>query len=226
MRNAAHAVFVQFALTYMDRLWHMHFGRPIEWEFENEHELALALRKPGGILLFTLHSGNYDIAATLVCKVFNRPLHIVRKREQTEALQELRERELRSSSGLQVHYNDDPWALGVELSQLLARGEVVAVLADRAVAGLSTTVLEYEGLKVSLPQGPLVLAQIARVPCYPVFLTRLGVCRYHAKFGPPICDGIQKRSADQIGRAWLPAMLDFLTHHFDQWFVFERVIVR
>ena len=223
---ASHAVFVQFALTYMDRLWHMHFQRDIEWEFENDDALKSVLRKPGGILLFTLHSGNYDIAATLIYDVFKRPLHIVRKRERSESLQKIRSRELELSRGLHVHYNDDPWALGVELCELLQAGEVVAVLADRPVAGLSTSTFDHEGLKVLLPQGPLVLAQVARVPCFPIFLTRLGVCRYRATFGSAIYDGARRESADQIGHAWLSVMMDFLRCHFDQWFVFENVIAR
>jgi hypothetical protein len=158
--------------------------------------------------------------------VYHRRLHIVRKREQTEALQKIRAAELRAIEGLVVHYNDDPWSLGVELAGLLGSGEVVAVLADRAVPGLSSITLPHEGLRVVIPEGPLVLAQIARVPCFPVFLTRVGVCRYHARFGSPICDIRNRVSAETIGKAWLPAMIGFLRGHFDQWFVFEKVITR
>lgn len=219
-------VFAQFAFTYLDRLWHMHHGRAVKWDLENDAELQLALRKPGGILLFTLHSGNYDIAATLIHTIFGRPLHIVRKREQSESLQKIRAAELEKSAGLQVHYNDDPWTLGLELCKLLTAGEVVAVLADRAIPGLACAPFEHEGLKLTIPEGPLVLAEIARVPCFPVFLTRVSACHYHARFGPPICDGARRRSIREIGSAWLPLLINFLHQNFDQWFVFEKVLAR
>lgn len=217
-------VFTQFAFTYLDRLWHMHFGRVVQWDLENDAKLHSALREPGGILLFTLHSGNYDVAATLIHKTFGRTLHIVRKRERSDSLQKVRAAELERSVGLRVHYNDDPWALGLELCGLLAAGEVVAVLADRAIPGLGCTSFQHAGLRLRIPEGPLMLAEIARVPCFPVFLTRVSACHYQASFGAPISDGVQKRSSGQIGRAWVPLMVDFLNRHFDQWFVFENVL--
>ncbi len=223
---AAYSVFAQFAFTYLDRLWHMHYGRPVKWEIENGTKVETALRKSGGVLLFTVHSGNYDVAASLIYTTFGRPLHIVRKREQSEPLQKIRAAELEKSVGLQVHYNDDPWTLGVDLCGLLAAGEVVAVLADRAVPGLACARFEHAGLKLTIPEGPLVLAGIARVPCFPVFLTRVSACHYKAHFGESICDGARKHSAREIGGAWVPLLFDFLYEHFDQWFVFEEVLAQ
>lgn len=223
---ATYHVFLQFAFTYLDRLWHMHYQRAVTWELENDAELQLALGKSGGVLLFTLHSGNYDVAATLIHKTFGRSLHIVRNREQSESLQKIRAAELGKSVGLCVHYNDDPWALGIELCGLLAAGQVVAVLADRAIPGLASARFEHEGLKITIPEGPLVLAEIARVPCYPVFLTRVGACHYRARFGESLCDGVRRHSTREIGGAWVPLLHNFLNQHFDQWFVFERVLAR
>jgi predicted LPLAT superfamily acyltransferase len=225
---AGYQVFHQFALTYLDRLWHMHFKREVTWDIPDLKHFEEMRAQPGGVLVFTIHSGNYDIGATLFAQKFGRTLHMVRVPEQTEELQELRAAELKKvedeNPHLRVHYNEVDSHLGLELCRILMAGEAVAVQGDRVVTGVSPIEMDDEGVTFKIPRGPLVLAEIARVPCYPIFLQRMGTLKYRIVCGPCFYDGKTKQRADDLGKVWLPIMHRFVHEHWDQWFVFESLV--
>jgi lauroyl/myristoyl acyltransferase len=223
-------VFLQFALTYMDRIWSLHLCCPVRWDFQSHLPLLNLLARPGGALLFTIHSGNYDIGAMLFAQYSPRPIHVVRVPERTEALQALRSCEFKAAQDghpqLQVHYATEDWNLGLQLCRALQNGEVVAVQGDRALSTAQPALIEQDGLVFRLPSGPLSLARAAQVPCYPVFLTRKGRCHYCLQSGPPFYDGTPGRRIDEVGLSWLAVMAPFVREHWDQWFVFESVVRR
>ena len=225
---AGYQVFHQFALTYLDRLWHMHFKREVGWDVSGMDHFEEMRAHPGGVLVFTIHSGNYDIGATLFAQKFGRTLHMVRVPEQTEELQELRSAELkgveRENPHLRVHYNEVDSHLGLELCRILMTGEAVAVQGDRVVTGVSPIEMDSDGVTFKIPRGPLVLAEISRVPSYPIFLQRMGVLKYRIVCGPCFYDGKTKVRADDLGKVWLPIMHRFVHQHWDQWFVFESLV--
>jgi peptidoglycan/xylan/chitin deacetylase (PgdA/CDA1 family)/lauroyl/myristoyl acyltransferase len=227
---AGHRIFLQFARTYMDRLWILHLGHALKWEIHDREDLDRQLAKPEGLLLFTIHSGNYDIAAMLFAQQFPRSLHIVRAPEQTQGLHHLRAAELtkaqQDNSHLHIHYSADEWHLGLELARVLQAGAVVAVQGDRVLSSTNPVALENGGINFRLPRGPLILAEISGVPCYPIFLARLSRCRYRLHSGNCFYDGKNRRRAEDIGHSWLSAMKPFIAQHWDQWFVFENILTR
>ncbi len=223
-------VFREFGLTYLDRLWHLHFGREVEWELSGDENMRALRAEPGGVLVFTVHAGNYDMGSDLFADRLARDLHTVRTPEQTASLNELRSKELASQEErnphLHVHYNESDCHLGLELCKLLQAGQIVAIQGDRVVMDVSPTHLAINGLDFRLPRGPLVLAQMTRVPCYSVFLSRKGRLSYLANVGPAFCMAGEKLPVDEIGTRWLSVMHGFLEQHWDQWFVFEHLVTR
>lgn len=228
---AGFRVFLNFALTYLDRLWYLHFDREVTWEIIGREEFE-KLRKPesGGALVFTVHSGNYDIGAGLFASKFGRPIHTVRMPEASASLQELREQELRRQESrepnLHIHYNSPDCHLGMELCRKLMAGEVVCVQGDRVMGDVAPTEAQVDHLTYRIPRGPLVLAEVTGVPCYPIFLTRKGRLSYRIEIGKPFHPGGRKPKASEVSAAWLPVMHQFLTQHWDQWFVFEPLVTR
>jgi lauroyl/myristoyl acyltransferase len=227
---AGFQVFLQFALTYLDRLWHLHFQREIEWEVVGQDDFGKLQGHEGGALIFTVHSGNYDIGASLFARKFNRPIHTVRMPEASASLQKLRGEELcaeeRREPNLHVHYNEPGGHLGMELCRLLMAGEVVCVQGDRVMGDVAPTRAHIDGVTYQIPRGPLVLAEVTGVPCYPVFLSRRGRLSYRIQIGNPFYIGGRRARADEISAAWLQVMHGFLLEHWDQWFVFEPLVTR
>jgi predicted LPLAT superfamily acyltransferase len=225
---AGYRVFLEFGLTYLDRLWHMHFQREVTWDIPHKERFDAMRALPSGVLIFTIHSGNYDIGASLFAQKFGRTLHTVRAPEQTEELQALRMAELRRTECenplLRVHYSVADNHLGIELCRILRAGEAVAVQGDRVITSVSPVAMSHAGRTYNLPRGPLVLAEIARVPCHPIFLERIGCLHYRIHVGECFYDGRTKIRADDVGKIWLPIMHDYIQNHWDQWFVFEPLV--
>jgi predicted LPLAT superfamily acyltransferase len=223
-------VFLQFALTYLDRLWHIHFGHEVKWEADGEENFHRLRDEPGGALVFTIHAGNYDLGSALFASKLERPLHTVRTPEQTQSLQALRKKEFANQKqahpNLHVHYNESYSHLGLELCNLLSHGELVGIQGDRVVMDVSPMNARIGHLQFRLPRGPLVLAEMTRVPCYSVFLHRTGLLSYRAQIGAPFVLGGELLKVDQLAQRWLTVMNAFLVDHWDQWFVFEHLVTR
>lgn len=227
---AGFRVFLQFALTYLDRLWHLHFQREVEWEIVGKDDFEALQARAGGALIFTVHSGNYDIGAGLFARRFGRAIHTVRMPEASASLQQLRQKELREEEtrepNLHIHYNEPGGHLGMELCRKLLAGEVVCVQGDRVMGDVTPTQASIDGVTYRIPRGPLVLAEVTGVPCYPVFLSRKGRLSYRIEIGKPFHPGGRKPKAAEVCAAWLPIMHGFLKEHWDQWFVFEPLVTR
>ena len=225
---AGYRVFLQFALTYLDRLWHMHFRKAVTWDIPHKERFDAMRAQPGGVLIFTIHSGNYDIGASLFATKFGRTLHTVRAPEQSEDLQALREAELRrvehENPLLRVHYSTSDNHLGLELCRILMAGDAVAVQGDRVITSVSPVAMSHAGRMYQIPRGPLVLAEIARVPCHPIFLERTGCLKYRIHVGECFHDGRTRIRADDLGKIWMPIMHDYIHQHWEQWFVFETLV--
>ena len=141
---AGYQMFLQFALTYLDRLWHMHFKKAVTWDIPHRERFDAIRALPTGVIIFTIHSGNYDIGASLFAEKFGRKLHTVRAPEQRADMQKLREAELRRTEQanplLKVHYSEADNHLGMELCRILRTGEAVAVQGDRVIGKVSPVV--------------------------------------------------------------------------------------
>jgi lauroyl/myristoyl acyltransferase len=211
----------------MDRLWHLHFQQAVQWEPHGQGHLQALSEESGGALVFTIHSGNYDIGTSAFAEHLGRELHIVRVPERDESMQKLRAGELgRINPHLHVHYNLNDARLGLLLCNLLRDGKVVAVQGDRVVREVSSLSVMLDGVKFCLPRGPFVLAEMNRVPCYPIFLRRVGRLRYAIEIYPSLTARGVSVTGEELGERWLAVLKPFLQRHWDQWFVFESVVTR
>ena len=226
----AYQVFRQFALTYLDRLLYRHCSRQVEWDVHGMEIFEQMKNEPGGVLVFTVHSGNYDVGSSLLAEKLGRPLHTVRVPERSQSLDELRMEELYAASSeqplLRFHYNTPGGHLGIDLCRLLLAGEIVAVQGDRVVMDVSPLAVVHEGVSYTIPLGPFVLAETACVPCYPIQVIRSGVCRYRIDLAKPFFTGQSKMSRKELAGLWIPVMADILHRNWNQWFVFEHIIRR
>jgi len=226
----AYQVFRQFALTYLDRLLYRHCGWEVDWDVRGMEYFEQLKNEQTGALVFTMHSGNYDIGSALLAEELGRCLHTVRVPERSQSLEELRAAELLAASDrqplLRFHYNTPGGHLGIDLCRLLLAGEIVAVQGDRVIMDVSPLTAVHDGVSYTIPLGPLMLAETARVPCYSILSSRFGVCRYRIEIVKPFWDGAVRMTRSELAALWLPVMADFLIRNWDQWFVFEKMLIR
>lgn len=225
-------VFVNFGWTYIDGLRARLGQKVVTWEIDGLPFFQEIRDTKGAAILLTTHTGNYDLAAAIFSPKFGRDLHTVRAPERSPLLQEIRRRELERDTTryehFKVHYNSSESMLGIALARLLAEGQLVAIQSDRVIGEVSAIEMPIRrnGAAIRLPKGPMVLATIAKCPCYPVHVVRIRYRHYRIIFQKPLeVIGARPRAAD-FARAWAARLMPFLETHAPEWFVFEEAFVR
>lgn len=78
---------------------------------------------------------------------------------------------------------------------------------------------------MNVPQGPFILALTTRCPLFPLFLVRVGRCRYRVEIGPPFACQRTGRDKDvdllRAGTHWSKILREQVRRHWDQWLVVE-----
>jgi lauroyl/myristoyl acyltransferase len=229
-------VFVNFGWTYIDGMRTRLGQKVITWEIDGIPIFEEIRNTQGAAIILTTHTGNYDLAAALFSPKFGRDLHTVRAPERSPFLQEIRRKELQRDTDryehFKVHYNSSESLLGVELARLLMEGELVAIQSDRVVAEVVAIEVPLAGKKekIRLPKGPMILAGIAKCPCYPLHVVRDRYRHYRIIFQEalevtPARPGARVREMD-FARAWAARLMPFLQTHGHEWFVFEEAFTR
>jgi KDO2-lipid IV(A) lauroyltransferase len=175
-----------FAWCLTERYERLVTGRPFEVEVEAmEHWNAVA-QTGRGFVMVTAHLGLYEVGSMLASVREARHVHLVREPEVDPRAQAFIKQSVAAAEG--AHYtmhfqNGDPLQ-GVALAEALARGEIVAIQADRPRSGGRTVEATLFGRLFSLPAGPAALARTAGVPMLPVFALRTGRRRVRIVFRP------------------------------------------
>lgn len=192
------------------RLVHVH-----GWE-----HLESALRKGKGLILVSMHLGNFDLVGQVIAA---RGWHLtvpVEHIEPPELFAFLSQR--RGSRGIHLPPVEEAarallWAIN--------RGEIAGLTADRHVAGKSITV-DFFGRPAMLPRGPASLARHTGAP----ILVGIGVRHPSGGFegfitAPNTTDRTADAIADEerITEAVVSVMEDFVRRYPEQWLAFSPI---
>jgi len=228
----AYFVFCNFGWTYADALRTQLGQNIVTWEIEGKEYFEQIRDTPGAAILFTTHTGNYDLAAALFASKFKRTLHTVRAPEKSAALQKLRKKHLQSHTSesplFKIHYNDSENLLGIELATLLNQGELIAIQCDRVIANISSIEVPtpHSSQNILIPKGPMTLSCITKAPCYPLYVVRDRRRHYRIIFESPIKPtlppGQRKIREMDIAKPWASRLINFLKNNSEKWFVFEK----
>lgn len=221
-------VFWNFAAVAVDGARAREHPDVIEWEVEGLPHFEELRQSPQGVILITAHMGTYDLAGPTFAERFQRPIHAVRAPERNAKLQAVREAELKSHDDPNYHviYNEPGNMLGITLAQALQRREAVAIQADRVLFDVSPMSVPWDADHViDIPQGPFILSLTTGCALYPLFMIRLGRCRYRISFGAPFhCQrtGTDKsQDLERAGGQWADLLKNVVEQHWDQWLVVE-----
>ncbi len=221
-------VFWNFAWTMTDAGRVRAGLRDLAWEIEGVENFRQLAEMDGGAILLTAHMGNYDIAGPTFAGRFKRKLNAVRAPERDAELQDYYEKkgDRQGDDGFAVSYNAPGAMLGVDLTRMLGRGEVVALQGDRVMGEVAPLVAQVCAAPLALPEGPHVLALAARAPIFPLFVVRSGWRRYRIISLPPLPAPARERGvakSEVIARsvdAWGDVLTGVLGAHWDQWLEF------
>ena len=180
-----------------------------------------------GAIVLTAHMGSYDLGAALFAEKFDREIRMVRAPEpDRQSARHLDASLERSGEGaVRVDYNTSGAMLSFDLLNALRQGEIVSIQGDRAEGDIARRTARLFDTPVEIPDGPFVLAQVANVQIYPLFITRLGYRSYRITVREPITVPRTGPERDKdIARAveeWSVLLEQTICEHWDQWFAFS-----
>ena len=103
-------------------------------------------------------------------------------------------------------------------------GRWIALIADQN-AGPHALPVTFLGRRTTMVEGPAALALTAKLPLITFYTMRLGPFRHRAVFKPPVCDGTEGRSKENIAEYTQRAnrvLEDMVRSAPEQWFWFHR----
>ena len=192
-------------------------------EFLKELEVA-----KGGVVL-TAHLGNADLGAAIFAEKFRRELRIVRAPEpDAMSARHLDESLEQSSAGaVKVEYNTAGSLLSFDLLHALRQGEIISIQGDRVIGDVAQSPVTLFDRRVLLPTGPFVLAVVAQVPIYPLFIVRSGHHRYTIVAQKPIpvirTNESRNETVATAMEQWSGVLQSMIENHWAQWFAFTPV---
>jgi lauroyl/myristoyl acyltransferase len=212
-----------FAWTIADATDHKLARTEFAYEVEGE-EFLKQLAAVRGAILLTAHMGSYDLGAAVFAERFQREIRMVRAPEaDAQTARHLDESLERAGAGsVKVAYNTSNLALPLELLNAIRGGEIVSIQGDRPIPNASQRGAHLFGEFVRLPDGPFVLAFVAQVPIYPVFVVRTSFHHYKIIAREPIrClrrERDREAAIEEAMQAWSRTLEKVVAEHWAQWF--------
>ena len=154
--------------------------RRFSFTFDGEQHLRDAVAGGKGVLLLTAHVGNWEVAGQLLARI-DVPVNVTGFDNENPEVRALLNKFSKQKFKL-IPLTGAATDV-IELVAALRRGELVAMLGDRAYGG-PTARVKFFGADASFPVGPYVMAAIAGAPLVQVFSLREPGGHYHF-FGFP-----------------------------------------
>ena len=142
--------------------------------------LEAALSKGGGVVLFSIHMGNWDLGGSECARRYGG-FHSVGEQVRPLWLGMLMNR-MRRTGGIKLH---EGRGAARELLRALRKGEVVGLVADRLIVGQGVEV-DLCGRAAVLPAGPVSLAIRTGAPFIPTCIERDGNGNLTVEFWPAV----------------------------------------
>jgi predicted LPLAT superfamily acyltransferase len=148
--------------------------RPFSFVFDGDKHLRAAVAEGKGVLLLTAHLGNWEAAGQLLTRL-DVPITVTGFDREAPAIRALLNGASRQKFKL-LPLTGSPTD-AIPLVAALRRGEVVAMLGDRAY-GSPSAKIPFHGGTAAFPIGAYVMASIAGASLMHVFSLREGGGRY------------------------------------------------
>lgn len=194
-------------------------------EVQGWEHLEGALLEHKGVILVTLHLGNFDFVGQIFAARGIRLIMPVEHMQPEKLFAMLAEQ--RASQGIRVvPVERAAW----EMARALKAGDVVGIAGDRAVAG-QTLAVEFFGRPAALPAGAVSLAARTGAPLLlaiglrrPPHGTTLGPkAGYLGVISPPLSLTHARDATAENLRVLARAMEDVIRRYPEQWLVFTPV---
>jgi len=159
---------LRFARVTLDRVFLLLGTRDFAVNRTGHHYLERLTRERRGAVLLGAHLGSFE-AMRAGARSESLPLNIVGHFENARMINALLSQLNPQASARVVHVGQDPVGFAMQVSDRVARGELVAILADRVSLNDKQLSVPFMGEPAAFPTGPFLLAALLKCPVYLVF---------------------------------------------------------
>lgn len=179
------------------------------------------LEKGKGIIMATAHLGNWELGG-IVFSRFGYPINVLAMAEQDPTVEQIR-RDNRGDRGIRTLYVGQDLSTLFRVREVLGRGEVVALLAERH-HGRDRIDVEFFGRTTSMVRSPALISRFSGAPIMPCAVLMDGNGRYQALVSdavePPGPEESEAESSRRMIQALAGRFEAWIRDHPDQWFNF------
>jgi predicted LPLAT superfamily acyltransferase len=191
------------------------------------HYLKELERSRTGALLVGAHLGSFE-AMRVGAAAEQLSIHIVGHFENARMVNALLERLDPQLAARVLHVGHDPVGFAMRVSERLAAGDMVAILADRVGLNDKRVEVDFFGAKAAFPSGPFLLASVLKCPVYLVFGLFFQPNRYEL-FCEPFAERIVLPRKDRAGalhevvQRYAQRLEEYARKAPDNWFNFHDI---
>ncbi len=186
----------------------------------DERTLREAKRQGRGVVLFGIHAGNWDLAASECARRFGA-FHSAGESVEPAWLGRLTNR-VRRGAGTRLY---DPMRAARPLLRALRDGDIIGLVADRPVTGPGVDV-QLCGRPARLPVGPVWLAMRNRAPLLPTAIERQANGTVNVEFLDEVELSDLKPNAEGIAigvQRMADALTRLIRRGYPSWFALQEV---
>ena len=179
-----------FASTILDRVFLLS-GQLDRFDFQVEGLPALEaqLEQGRGVLVLGSHLGSFDALRVIATRRPELRVRILLDKAQNPAMQQLLDALNPRLAADIIDAGQPGPAIVLAMKEALDEGALVAMLADRVVAGAAAIDAELLGERARFPAAPWLIAGVLQVPVTLAFGLYRGGNRYELVF-EPVSDGL------------------------------------
>ncbi|MBP5548593.1 MAG: acyltransferase [Bacteroidales bacterium] len=164
-----------FGQVIIDR-FAVYAGRGFDFEHDGKEQVDACFSEPGGFLMLSSHTGNYELAGCTL-KSDNKRVHALVYAGETEAIMENRGRVLGGHSTDMIPVKNDMSHIFM-MNAAIDDGDAVSMPADRLLGSKKNLPCIFMGSEAALPAGPFVFAAQKEIPVFAVFVMKKKATRY------------------------------------------------
>jgi len=213
-----------FGLVTLDRVFLLLGSRGFVVRSTGHHYLDTLTRERRGAVLLGAHLGSFE-AMRAGARSESLPLNIVGHFENARMINALLSHLNPHASARVVHVGKDPVGFAMQVSERLAQGELVAILADRVGLNDKQISVRFLGQEAAFPTGPFLLASLLKCPVYLVFGLYFEPNRYEL-FCEPFAERIElprkqrQQALQEVVQRYAARLEHYARQAPDNWFNF------
>ena len=231
LKRYAREVFINFAYYLVDFFRYSKLNRNFIEKYvkiSGWENLEKALGEGKGVIVFTAHLGNYELAGAIIA-LLGYPLSVVALSHKDKRINRFFDNQ-RQRAGIKVIPMGVPKQAGVPkyagaaiwgCFTALKRGDMLALLGDRDFSGQGLK-LEMFSRYAYFPRGISFFALKTKAPIIPIFLVRENKKFYHLIFDEAVSYSPDQQDETAVIKQCNKVIEKYIKRYPQQWYMFQK----